>query len=205
MASLMVRAVGAATIRTRWFQAVAEQLVLADADLFGGRYAEALTTALVRRGLLPLRSVASPAAAAARNIPAAAAAAARFAVAMAGGPPPGQEPSEPVRVALDGAALGLPVATFYVEAPAIDDAPPSAFALGIAGAEPPPPGRALAVQSFVEELILRGRLNVGVPAARGVALVNALTRRRTTHQLVQIDNTTELRRITFDCGCGCGG
>ena len=97
-----------------------EQFVLADSALFGGRYAQALTTAFVRRGLLPVRSLAAPAAVSAASPARAAAAAARFAAVAAGGTKASGAATaaaeKPVRIALDGAALGLPVTTLYVEA-----------------------------------------------------------------------------------------
>ena len=43
MGRLLARGIVDAPVSTRFFQAVAEQLVLADSDLFAGKYAEALT------------------------------------------------------------------------------------------------------------------------------------------------------------------
>jgi hypothetical protein len=203
MGRLLARAVVNAPVRTRFFQAVAEQLVLADSSLFNGKYAEPLTAALVRRGLLPIRALATPSAAAAGTPARAAAAAAKAAASIAGGGDQGETvASEPIRMTLDGASVGLPVSTLYVEAPAVDDSP--VLSLGIAESGP---RRLTAVQAFVEGLIIRGRVTVG-PRMAGVApLVEAMSqvestpRHRLTHQLVGTEDGVELQRLIFDCGC----
>ena len=127
MGRLLAQAVAAAPVSTRFFQAVAEQMVLVDGSLFSGKYAEALTTAFVRRGLMSVRSLAAPDAVGATPARAAAAAA-RFSAAAAGRTPRRRTSTSdtPVEVAIDGAALGLAVKTVYVNAPPVDDvsAPP---------------------------------------------------------------------------------
>jgi hypothetical protein len=177
MSRLLARAAVNAPVRTRFFQAVAEQLVLADSDLFNGKYTEPLTSALVRRGLLPLRSLAAPPAAADRT----------------------EAAAQPVRLALDGASVGLPVTTVYVQAPAVDDGG-APRPLGV-GREAGPPSRQAAAQAFVEELIVRGRMAVGPRLARGAVPMAPMTYKRPTHQLVRVDGDVELQRLAFDCGC----
>ena len=88
-------------------------MVVADNSLFRGKYAEALTTAFVRRGLIAVRSLAAPKAVAAGTPARAAVAAARFSAATAGRTPAGGSATSntPVQIALDGATLGLAVKT----------------------------------------------------------------------------------------------
>jgi hypothetical protein len=177
LSRLLARAAVNAPVRTQFFKAVAEQLVLADGELFNGKYAEPLTSALVRRGLLPLRSLAAAPPTVTRT----------------------EAAARPVRLALDGASLGLQVTTVFVEAPAVDDGG-AARPLGVSR-EAGPPSRQTAAQAFVEELILRGRVAVG-PRLGGAAIpMTAVTRKRPTHQLSRVDGEVELQRLAFDCGC----
>lgn len=204
MGKLLARAVVNAPVRTRFFQAVAEQLVIADTDLFEGKYAEPLTSALVRRALLPIRSLAAPAVAAAASVAEAAVAAARSAATAAGGADlvgtAVAAAARSVMVALDGASLGLPVTPVYAEAPAIDDSG-TRPALGIAP-ETTASSHITAVQAFVEGLVLSGRVTVGPRVGRGraAALMASVTRKVLTHCLVRVDDRTELQRMVFDCG-----
>jgi len=200
MGRLLARAVANAPVRTRFFQAVAEQLVLADSSLLNGKYAEPLTNALVRRGLLPIRALSATSAAEAKTPAKAAAIVARAAAARAGGVDQEGEAvaAEPFKLALDGASLGLPVGTVYVNAPAVDDSAAAFPALGIAAGGP---DRSTAVQAFVEGLVLRGRVTMS-PRRTGVApLMEAVSHHRLTHQLVRLDDGFELQRLIFDCGC----
>ena len=204
MGRLLVRAVTRAPVRTRFFQAVAEQLVLADSALHGGRYATALTAAFVRRGLLPVRSLATARAAAARTMPEAAAAAARFAAVSAGGTDASgvaeAAAATPVKIAIDGLSLGLPVTTVYVDAPAVDDGGGSAALMaGMAARDAAAPARYSEVQAFVQGLVVRGRVTVDTPGSRRRALVNALPVRRVTHHLAGSPERVELERLIFEC------
>jgi hypothetical protein len=206
MGRILARAVVAAPVRTTFFSAVAEQMVLADAKLFRGHYARALTAAFVRRGLIPVRSLAAPGARGAATPARAAAAAARFAAAAHGGVTatgaPIRSAARPVRIAIDAALLGLPATTLFVEAPAVDD--------GAAG--PPMPrasaavreGVALysAVQAFVEGLVARGRVGVSPAQERASVVAPPPAARRATHYLERRAGALELKRITFECGIG---
>ena len=206
MGRLLVRAVTGAPVRTRFFQAVAEQLVLADSALHDGRYATALTAAFVRRGLLPVRSLATPRSAAARTMPEAAAAAARFAAVSAGGTDASgvaaAAADKPVKVAIDGLSLGLPVTTVYVDAPPVDDGGGSTTLMaGMAARDAAAaPARYSEVQAFVQGLVVRGRVTVDTPGTRRRALVNALPVRRVTHHLAGGRERVELERLIFECG-----
>jgi hypothetical protein len=138
MGRLLAAGVTAAPVSTKFFQSVAEQIVLVDGSLFAGKYAEALTTAFVRRGLMSVRSLAAPGALGASPARAAAAAV-RFSAAAAGRAPRGAAPTSdaPRRVTIDGAALGLGVDKLYVNAPPVDDvaAAPVGMMAGMAARE----------------------------------------------------------------------
>ena len=75
MGRLLAQGAAAAPVSTKFFQAVAEQIVLVEGSLFAGKYAEALTTAFIRRGPMSVRSLAAPEAVGAGPARAAAAAA----------------------------------------------------------------------------------------------------------------------------------
>jgi len=206
MGRLLAQAAAAAPVSTKFFQAVAEQMVLADSTVFGGKYAEALTTAFVRRNLMPVRSLAAPEALAAASPARAAAAAARFSAVSAGRAParPMAASQRPVELALDGATLGLPVKTLYVEAPSVDDAgaPPTSMLAGMAAREAAGMPRSADVQAFVEALVVRGRMSMEPAAGRRRGLVGSLSKGRThaTHYLhKRADEALELKRIAFEC------
>jgi hypothetical protein len=205
MGRLLAVAVAAAPVSTKFYQSVAEQMVLTDGSLFAGKYAEALTTAFVRRGLMSVRSLAAPDALGATPARAAAAAV-RFSAAAAGRGPRGMAAGSdrPVQVAIDGAALGLGVRTVYVNAPPVDDvsAPPVSMMAGVAAREAPVVPGLTDVQAFVEALIVRGRVSLPATAGRRRGLVASLSqgRKHATHYLnKRADNALELKRIAFEC------
>lgn len=205
MGRILVDAAAAAPVSTKFFQAVAEQMVLVDGRVFAGKYAEALTTAFVRRGLMSVRSLAAPEAVGATPARAAAAAA-RFSAA-AGGRASRRAASTSdtgVSVALDGAALGLSVDKVYVSAPPTDDAGarPASMMAGVAALETPAHPRITDVQAFVEALIVRGRVSLPPAAGQRRALVASLSqaRKHATHYLDRrADDALELKRIAFEC------
>jgi hypothetical protein len=203
MGRILAQGATAAPVSTRFFQSVAEQMVLVDANLFAGKYAEALTTAFLRRGLMPVRSLAAPEAVA--STPArAAAAAARFSAAASGRAPRAAGTDKPVEVAIDGAAVGLPVKTLYVNAPPVDDisTPAGSMMAGVAARETLVIPRVTDVQAFVEALIVRGRVTLPATAGRRRGLVASLSkaRKHATHYLsTREDESLELKRISFEC------
>jgi hypothetical protein len=200
---ILAQGAAAAPVSTKFFHAVAEQMVLVDNSLFRGKYAEALTTAFIRRGLMSVRSLAAPEAVGATPARAAAAAV-RFSGAAAGrAPRPAAASDRPVEVAIDGAALGLAVKTLYVNAPPVDDvsAAPASMMAGAAREMLVMP-RITDIQAFVEALIVRGR--VSLPPAIGPrrGLVSSLSqgRKHATHYLnKRSDQALELKRIAFEC------
>jgi hypothetical protein len=204
MGRLLVRGIVDAPVSTRFFQAVAEQMLLANAALFSGKYAEALTTAFVRRSLIPVRSLAAPDAVGASPARAAAAAA-RFSATTAGRRSTRAVASDtPVRLALDGATLGLAVKTLYVSAPPVDDAALGAASMmaGMAMRELTPAPRTADIQAFCESLIVRGRVSMGSATGRRRSLAASLSeaRKHATHYLERRpDDSVELKRIAFEC------
>jgi hypothetical protein len=210
MGDLLARAIKNAPVRTDFFRAVAEQLVLADATATGRRYAQVLTTTLVRRGLLPARTLATGPepeggrrAGRARGIADAASAAVRTMSINAGGVTDEGVAADPdaggEQIAIEGTSVGLPFATLYVEAPAVDAH--RVPGLGIAEGDGDR-DRFTAVQAFVEQLVVRGRVDIDEELQPRATLASAVTGTRPTHRLVARDGGAELQRITFDCGCG---
>jgi hypothetical protein len=204
MGRLLLRAIADAPVSTRFFQAVAEQMVLADSALFNGKYAEALTIAFIRRGLMSVRSLAAPGSVGATPARAAAAAA-RFSAAAAGRVPTRAAAADtPVKIAIDGATLGLAVKTLYVGAPPVDDvaSPLTSVVAGMAAREPAGMTRLADVQAFVEALIVRGRVSIAPEAGRRRGLAASLSqgRKHATHYLDRrADDELELKRIAFEC------
>jgi hypothetical protein len=205
MGRLLVRGIVDAPVSTKFFQAVAEQMLLADGSLFSGKYAEALTTAFVRRNLIPVRSLAAPDAVGAAPARAAAAAA-RFSATAAGRRSTRAAPSDaPVRLALDGATLGLAAKTLYVSAPPVDDAAVAAASMlaGMTMREVTATPRTADIQAFCEALIVRGRVSMpGATTGRRRSLVSTFSqaRKHATHYLDRRpDDSVELKRIAFEC------
>jgi len=204
MGQMLARAVVAAPVSTKFFSAVAEQLVLADSSQFSGKYAAALTTAFVRRNLIPVRSLAAAGAAGAPRARAAKAAAMHAAAAAGRQPVRSAAADRPVRLAIDGAALGLPVQTLYVSAPPVDDAgaPPASLMASLAMRETPAAPRMADVQAFCESLIVRGRVSMAAaPGARRSLIASfAQARKHPTHYFQpREDNSYELKRLSFEC------
>jgi hypothetical protein len=200
---LLAQGVRAAPVGTKFFQSVAEQMVIADGGLFRGKYAQALTTAFVRRGLMSVRSLAAPGAAGAPPARAAVAAA-KFSAAAAGRAARRAATSETgVKVALDGPSCGLPVKTVWVQAPPVDDANAPAMTTlgGIAPREAAGTPRVSDVSAFVESLIARGRVNMTAEAGRrGIAASLSAGRKHATHYFERRDDdSVELKRIAFEC------
>lgn len=205
MGRLLARAIVAAPVSSRFFQSVAEQLVLADSALFAGKYAEALSSAFVRRNLMPVGAFAAPGAftvAPAR----AAAMAARHSAATGGrraAPAAGRE--DAVRIGIDGGVLGLGVKTLFVCAPSVDDAggPPLSMMAGMAARDVTGAMRGNELQAFCEALIVRGRVSMATASpARRRGLVASLSkaRKHATHYLKASGaNAVELKRISFEC------
>jgi hypothetical protein len=204
MGRLLARGIADAPVSTRFFQAVAEQVVLADSSLFAGKYAEALTSAFVRRNLMPVRSLAAPDAVGAAPARAGAAAA-RYAASAAGRRTVRAAASDAsVRIAIDGATLGLSAKTLYVAAPPVDDAAaaPASTLAAMAARETTVAPRAADLQAFCEALIVRGRVSMAPAAGRRRGLVASFsqTRKHATHYLEPLPNdSVELKRIAFEC------
>jgi hypothetical protein len=204
MGRILSQGATGAPVSTKFFQAVAEQMVLVDSRLFGGKYAEALTTAFIRRGLMSVRSLAAPEAVGASSARAAVAAV-RFSAAAAGrGPRRTAAADKPVEVPIDGAALGLTVKTLYVSAPPVDDvsAPPPAMMAGVAARETLVMPRLTDIQAFVEALIVRGRVSMppAIGPRRGLVASLSQVRKHATHYLSKRpDEALELKRIAFEC------
>jgi hypothetical protein len=206
MGRLLVRAVSDAPVSTQFMQAVAERMVLADTALFGGKYAQALTTALIRRGLMSVQSLAAPEALSASTPARAGAAAARFS-ATAAGRAPGRATraaATPVEVAMSGAVMGLSAETVYVEVPPMEEVGPPPFSPigGVATRATTAVPRMADVQAFVESLVARGRVSVGPVAGRRRSLAASLSeaRKHATHYLEKRgDTAVTLKRIAFEC------
>jgi hypothetical protein len=203
---MLVRAVKKAPLRTRFFLAVAEQLLIANDKLFAGKYTRPLTMAMVRHGLLALPS-ATTAAAHPASAPSLA-----YTVAFAAGGTNRQTgaatamATQPVLLALDGSTLGIS-GHLLVHAPAIDDTDDNTqLPLGVFAAvgTMTVSTRQRAVQSFVEGLALRGRIDVSVQAQEAAPLLSDVRGHRITHRLIPaLDGNVQLERIRIECGCGC--
>jgi hypothetical protein len=206
MGRLLARAVVDAPVSTQFMQAVAERMLLADTALFSGKYAEALTTAFVRRGLMSVQALAAPEALSATSPSRAGAAAARFS-ATAAGRGPGRATraaATPVEVAMSGAIMGLSAETVYVECPPMEEVgpPPLSPMAGMAAREATTAPRMSDVQSFVEALVVRGRVSIAPAAGRRRSLAASLSeaRKHATHYLEKRgDNAVTLKRIAFEC------
>jgi hypothetical protein len=218
MARLLVMAVRAAPVVPDYYAQVAAHLIEADEAEFDGKYADALRSALVRRGLLSLQA-AAPLAGGARVAAAAMRPVRAMAVAGAAGaeaPAAGAEEELP-RLSLSGVDLGLGERPVVVFAPG----EPKRFAVtaaAVGAGASRRPDEARAARVFAEFLFRRGRVDVGevrravgrrgaAPRGRGaVATVSPARAVRRgpglfqTHVVVPEGEALVIRRRTFDCG-----
>jgi hypothetical protein len=180
---LLLEGVRRSPIVPAFMSQVAAHMVAADADLFGGRYRQAVLRGFVSAGVLSVPSAAQLAPD--RQLAAAAALGQR------------DEEGEPARMVVPGSAFGLPDDLVVRAA-----SQPRRFS--VAGGLPDRGDAPLAAPdqagaSFVEDLFRRGRVEVQAEDVGDVPLARP---RYSTHAVVRVDGTLELRRTRFDCGFG---
>lgn len=179
---LLIEGVRRSPVVPGFYAQVAAHMVEADADLFRGRYGQAIRSAFAAVGVLSIRSAAELGASRLAAVPAQAADKAQ---------------EDLPRVPLSGSAFGLP-ADLYVWAAA--HSPRFGVAGGmpdVGDTEPPAPDRA--ATSFVEDLMRRGRIATGTDDIRDAPLAPST---HTTHTISHGKGGLELRRTRFDCGFG---
>jgi hypothetical protein len=162
-------------------------MLSADETLYAKKYRDAIKGAFVRRGILSLESAASGVTQAAT--PPTARALAATAVAAA--------------APHASAVMAISTLKYGFDKPLYVEAPGGAPHFSVAAAAPSvgsvqPASREYAAQSYVEDLLRRGRIDVsqhGDPDARV-----AQPYRRKTHELVEHEDGLKLARRFFDCG-----
>jgi hypothetical protein len=180
---LLVEGVRRSPIVPAFMAQVAAHMVAADADLFGGRYRQAILGAFMGSGVLSVRS-------AAQLTP-------DRQLAAVPGLGERDEEGEPARMVVTGSAFGLPNDLVVRAA-----SQPRRFS--VAGGLPDRGDAPLAAPdqagaSFVEDLLRRGRIEVEADDVGDVPIGQP---RFSTHAIVSVDGTLELRRRRFDCGFG---
>jgi hypothetical protein len=100
--------------------------------------------------------------------------------------------------------MGLSAETVYVECPPMEEVgpPPLSPMAGMAAREATTAPRMSDVQSFVEALVVRGRVSIAPAAGRRRSLAASLSeaRKHATHYLEKRgDNAVTLKRIAFEC------
>jgi len=178
---LLVEGVLRSPVVPAFMAQVAAHMVEADADLFNGRYRGAIVNGFVAAGVLSVRSAAQLAPD--RQLSAAAALGAR------------DEAGEPARMLLNGSLFGLPQDLVVYTAS-------QTRRFGVAGGladrgDAPVAAPDQAAGSFVEDLLRRGGIEAGT-ADVGDAPIGPS--RVSTHEIVNVDGSLELRRRRFDCG-----
>lgn len=219
-ARILSGAIQAAPVSPDYFSQVAAAMVLADQELFGGRYRMALTSALVQRGILTVGSGMTVAGGSAAN---AAIRLQRRTVPLLGAPMMsagmsgvpyemsatvlamedgdiddgfmrglGATPELPLHaVAMDG----LDLFVHWAVPPQRFDVSPST--LGFAAAAPASVG--YGPQAFVEGLITRGELD-----AQNLTSQLPFSHKsgdRATHEVTEQDGRNVVKRINFSCRC----
>jgi len=183
---LLVDAIPAAPIVADYGSQVAAHLIESDAELFRGRYRDALKSALVRRGILSLQTASlvtgpGPGAKARR----------------ARGTAPAAGESHTRRLSLSADEFGFEGRALFVEAPGEArrfDVASAAEDLGSRTA----PAPTLEARRFVEYLFRRGRVDLGAHGSAETRVVHPFARK--THELVPQAEDFALVRRTFDCG-----
>jgi len=178
--ALMVRAVQRARIASNYFAQVAAEVLRADADLFNGKYREALRHAFVGRGVLSSSSAAMLTTRDRRpKRPAA--------------PSAGGTQTTWVGVPIEGGPYGLRVRRLLVESPRANAGPGvTSAAPDLGSLSPVSPERAS--QAFVEDLLRRDRIDPGDLAVPGGPRVRVA---RTTHTLERHGKDVKLVRRRF--------
>ncbi len=191
-AALLVDAVLAAPIVPDYTSQVAAHLLEADADRFDGKYAEALRSAFVRRGILSLRS----AAAVRRSAGAGRAERGRGSRGRIRESRAAAPPALP-RLSLAGAEFGLGERALLVQAAGETPRMPVASAAVHLGPAPAPSDQD-AARSFVEYLFRRGRVDLGRHGDATTRVEHRTVRK--THELREQPEGLHLARRSFDCG-----
>jgi hypothetical protein len=181
--TLLVEGVRRAPVVPAFYAQVAAQMVAADTAIFGGRYRRAIASGFVGTGVLSVASAASlDAETRARAL---------------SEPTDADGGAELPRVPLTGSAYGLPLDLLV-------NAAGQPRRLGVSSGaadtgDSPAPSADKAADSFVTDLIRRGR--VAAPEeAMGEAPI--LAGAHTTHEIRPTGSALELRRTRFDCGFG---
>ena len=199
MGQLLLKAVAAAPLRTRFFQAVADQLVIAANihPLHGPAYVKAMTTALVRHGLL----ASPPPPPTGRTINSFAHAVAFAAIGTDEQGTAHPEAQVPAELSVNGLLLGVE-GSIRVQGPALDEES-TQRPLGVRAALPFVSDRERAVQHFVESLARRGRIEVSKVGGQAESFLHLVqSTEHATHRLETTeDGSTTLRRVRVDCGC----
>jgi hypothetical protein len=193
---LLASAASNSPIVPDYYSQVAAHMISADAELFGGRYRNALVSAFLRRGILSIDSVSATA-----GLPAAAAsdAGSRRAFAAVG---TGSPAGEVARLALSGERYGLGSRPLFFAAPIETRRFQVAAAAPDLGAVQPRSAQRVA-NAFVEELFRRGRVDTAGQVDERAGVVHL--RAHTTHKIVTDETgTMTLVRERFDCGLGGG-
>lgn len=186
---LLVDAIRRAPVVPSYFSQVAAAMLDADRSRFNGRYRDALKSSFVRHGILSLA-----AAAAKSSLP-------EGAVSGSAGPAP--EPSEapelPMAEIVAG-TYGLGVDRILVHAPS-EPVRFQAFGAAPDLGEAPSHGQAEDAQYFLEDLLRRGRVDLGDHGDEESRVAHPFAKK--THRLVRSGSGLALERLRFDCGFDC--
>jgi hypothetical protein len=172
--TLLIKAVRDSPVVPAWYSQVAAHMILADTQLFHGKYRRAIASGFVGNGILSLKSGATVAGQTAAD---------------------GDGHGALGEVMLAGDELGLPrdLSVRAASHPMRLRVAPGVYDVG----EVATPAPDTAAASYVADLLRRGRI-AGGEDQLGVAV--PVTRRYKTHQVSEADGALELKRIRFDCG-----
>lgn len=184
---LLVDAIRRAPVVPAYFSQVAAAMLDADRSRFGGRYRDALKSAFVRHGILSLT-----AAAAKTSLP-------PEGPSFAAGPEPSEAPELPMAEIVAG-AYGLGVDRILVHAPS-EPVRFQAFGAAPDLGEAPSHGQAEDAQYFLEDLLRRGRVDLGEHGDEESRIAHPFSKK--THRLVRSNGGLALERLRFDCGFDC--
>lgn len=181
--TLLIEGVRRSSVVPGLYAQVAAQMIAADTVIFGAQYRKAIAAAFVNTGVLSVRSAASLRAdVRARAL---------------SEPTDANGGAELPKVPLAGLSYGLP-GDLLVSTAAQPRRLSVASGLPDSGdSVPPSPDKA--ADSFVEDLIRRGRIDASEEVVGEAPIVPGSY---TTHELRQADGAVELRRTRFDCGFG---
>jgi len=188
---LLIDAIGNAPVVPNYFSQVAAQIIIADETRYNRKYRDVLKGAFIRHGILSLEAAS---AIVGGPLPITAVAG----ILGDGGATKYTSPTELLPVAISATSLGFSSATLLCAAPSEGGGSTVAAAAALDTGSLSAPSHKRAIESFVEDLMRLGRIEVGSFGDSDLQISQPSVRK--THTITKTQAGPLLERETFDCG-----